>query len=189
MKNKTTLMHFFASVIATVWLCACAGSQKPKQEKQEYEDNSAPVTVKDEANHYMGMAGMALSEGNEQEALANYLAAAEIYDRSGSIVEERAEAHFLAADIAYQLSERVQAIEEYEKSVDIYLRFSGNSKIKAANALNNMGTIYKELLKKSRAIDCWTRALEIYREAPKELQNEANMQKIQQNIRDVEQGF
>ena len=120
---------------------------------------------------------------------ANYLAAADIYDKSGQVTVERAEAHFLAADLAYQLAERETAIQEYEKSVDIYLRFTGNSRIKAANALNNMGTIYKETQNKSRALNCWHRALEIYKEAPPELKNEANIQKIEQNIRDLEAGY
>ena len=188
MRNQTILTHLLASVIATSWLTACGGSQKSDQQAQG-DQSGAPASVAEQADYYMGMAGMALSDGNDEEALANYLAAAKIYDQSGAVVVERAEAHFLAAGIAYRLTERLQALEEYEKAVDIYTRFSGNSQIKAANALNNMGTIYKELLKKSRAIDCWTRALEIYQAAPKELQNEANMQKIQQNIRDLEQGF
>ena len=188
MRNQTFLMHLWAVVAIGVVASGCGGSQKPTQET-EGGGGGAPSGAVQQAEEYMGMAGMALSEGDEQGALANYLAAADLYDKSGAVTVERAEAHFLAADIAYQLSERVQAIEEYEKAVDIYIRFSGNSKIKAANALNNMGTIYKELLKKSRAIDCWTRALEIYKEAPPDLRNEANMQKIEQNIRDLEQGF
>lgn len=188
MRNQKKLRHLVAIAVIGAGLAACAGT-KQSTKSQQGSETGAPPTVMEQADYYMGAAGMALSEGDEQGALANYLAAAKIYDQSGAVVIERAEAHFLAADLAYQLSELVQAIEEYEKAVDIYLRFSGNSKIKAANALNNMGTIYKELLKKSRAIDCWTRALEIYKDAPKELQNEANMQKIQQNIRDLEQGF
>ena len=188
MKNQAFFMQLLATVIVGVCLAACGGTQKPADEEGGGAGGGAP-TAQEQAEQYMGMAGMALSEGDEQGALANYLAAADIYDKSGGVTIERAEAHFLAADLAYKLQEHQQAIDEYEKSVDIYLRFSGNSKIKAANALNNMGTIYKELLKKTRAIDCWTRALEIYREAPAELRNEANMQKIEQNIRDLEQGF
>jgi tetratricopeptide (TPR) repeat protein len=82
-----------------------------------------------------------------------------------------------------------QAIMEYDKAVEIYLRFRGNSRIKAANALNNMGTIYKEMLQKDRALNCWHRALDIYSKAPPELQDKTNIAKIQQNIRDMEQGF
>ena len=186
MRKQTILTHLLASVIAACSFAACGGSQKPQPDEQTSQNTAGPT---EQAEYYMGMAGMAISEGNDEEALANYLAAAKLYDDAGVVTVDRAEAHFLAAGIAYKLTELVQAIDEYEKSVDIYTRFSGNSQIKAANALNNMGTIYKELLKKSRAIDCWTRALEIYKAAPKELQNEANMQKIEQNIRDLEQGF
>lgn len=186
MRKQTFLIILIASVTTACWLVACGGAKKTEPVEQS---SQASVSATEEAEHYMGMAGMAISEGNDQEAMANYLAAAEIYDNAGVVTVERAEAHFLAAQIAYKLTEHMQAIEEYEKSVEIYTRFSGNSQIKAANALNNMGTIYKELLKKSRAVDCWTRALEIYKSAPKELQNEANMQMIQQNIRDLEQGF
>lgn len=186
MRKQALLAILFAS-ITTCGLIACGGgSKKPVPEDQS---SQASPSATEQAEYYMGMAGMAISEGNDQEALANYLAAAEIYDNAGAVTVERAEAHFLAAEIAYKLTEHMQAIEEYEKSVEIYTRFSGNSQIKAANALNNMGTIYKELLKKSRAVDCWTRALDLYKAAPKELQNEANMQMIQQNIRDLEQGF
>ena len=186
MRKQTHLTIILASLLAC-GIIACGGAKKTDTEDPAQQQTSASAT--EQAEHYMGMAGMAISEGKDQEALANYLAAAEIYDREGVVTVERAEAHFLAADILYKLTEHVQAIEEYEKSVEIYTRFSGNAQIKAANALNNMGTIYKELLKKSRAVDCWTRALEIYKSAPKELQNEANMQMIQQNIRDLEQGF
>jgi tetratricopeptide (TPR) repeat protein len=188
MKQQTFLTQLIiTSVIAILGLSACGGS--PKTETADQGVANTQANALQEAEQYMGMAGMAISEGNEQEALANYLTAAKIYDNAGAVTIERAEAHFLAAGILYKLTEYIQAIEEYEKSVDIYTRFSGNSQIKAANALNNMGTIYKELLKKTRAVDCWTRALEIYKAAPAELQNQANMQMIEQNIRDLEQGF
>ena len=179
---------FFLSLIAPLTafgMTACGGAQK----ESSTPDDETPIEVQNEAEQYMGQAGLALSEGNNEGAMANYLAAAEIYDKSGKVTVERAEAHFLAADLAYQISEREMAIEEYEKAVDIYLRFTGNSRIKAANALNNMGTIYKELQNKSRAMNCWNRALEIYRDAPADLKNEANIQKIEQNIRDLEAGF
>jgi tetratricopeptide (TPR) repeat protein len=69
--------------------------------------------------------------------------------------------------------------------VDIYLRFTGNSKIKGAHALANMGAVYRELEDKDKARDCWERALNIYRAAPAELQNKHNMARIQQNISDL----
>ena len=179
---------FLSFVAASAVLCSvcigCGGAKKGTTP----QDQGTPEAVS-EADQYMGQAGLALSDGDIQGAMANYLAAADIYDKSGQVTVERAEAHFLAADLAYQLAERETAIQEYEKSVDIYLRFTGNSRIKAANALNNMGTIYKETQNKSRALNCWHRALEIYKEAPPELKNEANIQKIEQNIRDLEAGY
>ena len=176
----------FFLMIVVIGALACAGSKK---QADEPTDEGPSQGVMDEAEHYMGQAGLALSEGNEQEALANYLAAADVYDRDGSITVERADAHYQAAGLAYQLAERKQAINEYNKSVEIYLRFRGNSRIKAANALNNMGTIYKEMQNKARALNCWHRALEIYQKAPAELQDKTNIAKIQQNIRDLEEGF
>ena len=182
---KTKVFLSLIAAAAAFGLSACGGAQKGNGESEE----EMPMEIQSEAEQYMGQAGLALSEGNNEGAMANYLAAADIYDKSGKVTVERAEAHFLAADLAYQLSEREIAIEEYEKAVDIYLRFTGNSRIKAANALNNMGSIYKELQNKSRAMNCWNRALELYREAPAELKNEVNIQKIEQNIRDLEAGF
>lgn len=182
--------RFFLSGVAllTVGSLACFGCGGAQKEGAS-DDEAAVHEVVDEAEQYMGQAGFALSEGDIQTAMANYMAAAEIYDNTGKVTVERAEAHFLAADLAYQLSERGTAIEEYEKSVKIYVRFSGNSRIKAAVALNNMGTIYKELQNKSRALSCWNRALDIYNNAPAELKNEVHIQKIRQNIRDLEAGF
>ncbi len=180
--NQTSLLLTIVGVLTL----ACGGNKKPAEDPT---GEGAAQGASDEADLYMGQAGLALSEGNEQEALANYLAAAEVYDRDGSVTIERAEAHFLAAGLAYQLAERNQAIEEYDKAVEIYLRFKGNSRIKAANALTNMGTIYKEMQNKSRALNCWHRALEIYQKASPELQNKTNIAKIEQNIRDLEQGY
>jgi tetratricopeptide (TPR) repeat protein len=187
MKRQLERTFFLTLVIVGALAVACGGSKKNAEESSSGE-GSAPGMM-EEADQYMGQAGLALSEGKQEEALANYLAAAEVYDRDGSITVERAEAHFLAAGLAYELAERKQAISEYDKAVEIYLRFKGNSRIKAANALNNMGTIYKEMQNKARALNCWHRALEIYKKAPPELQDKTNIAKIEQNIRDLEQGF
>lgn len=138
---------------------------------------------------YMNQAGLAMAEGRMQDALDGYLAAAAIYDKTDEIIMERAEAHYLAGDCAYQRMEKDVALEQYQKAVDIYLRFSGNSKIKAAVVLTNMGVIYKEKAMKDKARNCWETAIQIYKEAPKELQDSANMRKIEQNIRDLESGF
>jgi tetratricopeptide (TPR) repeat protein len=138
---------------------------------------------------YMDQAGLAITEGRTQDALDAYLAAADVYDKTGEIIIERAEAHYLAADCAYQRMQKDLALEEYQKSVDIYLRFTGNSKIKAAVALTNMGVIYKEKVQKDKARNCWETAIQIYNEAPPDLQDHANMRKIEQNLRDLESGF
>ena len=69
------------------------------------------------------------------------------------------------------------------------MRFTGNSKIKAAIALNNMGTVYKELQNYSKARNCWENALQIYKNAPKDLQNPSNVATIEQNISDLNEGF
>jgi tetratricopeptide (TPR) repeat protein len=184
---KREILNSFILVLITVAMTAgaCGGSKKKKSKKGK--DKSA--SVEERAEQFMAQAGLALHEGDEQQALANYLAAAEVYDKEGKVSVERAEAHFLAAGMAYQISERMMAIEEYDEAVKIYLRFGGNSKMKAANALNNMGTIYKELQDKSKAANCWNRALQIYEAAPPEQRNTANMQKIQQNLRDLQEGF
>lgn len=180
--------RFFLSFAAASFCCAagfgCGGAQKSGE-----ADEQADPEVVSEAEQYMGQAGLSESEGDTQGAFANYLAAAELYEKSGQITVERADAHFQTAVFAYKLAEREIAVQEYEKAVDIYMRFSGNARIKAATALNNMGTIYKETQNKSRALNCWNRALEIYRSAPPELKSEANVQKTEQNIRDLESGF
>jgi tetratricopeptide (TPR) repeat protein len=167
---------------------ACGGAE-PAAKEPSAEGAEAATAVSEMAEQYMTQAGMAIADGDNQAALENYLEAARLYDESGEVTVERAEAHFLAASLAYQIGEKSQAIDEYDSSVEIYLRFSGNSKIKAANALNNMGTIYKELQDKPKARNCWERALNIYKEAPADLQNKGNMAKIEQNIRDLDEGF
>ncbi len=138
---------------------------------------------------YMSAAGLAISEERTQDALDAYLAAAALLDGTGQISIERAEAHFLAADAAYQRVDRDLAISEYQKSIDIYLRFTGNSKIKAAVALTNMGVMYKEKAEKNKARNCWEQALQLYKAAPPELQDQRNMKKIEQNIHDLDNGF
>ncbi len=182
MKSKLFLSTVAVSML--FWV-ACGGAQQ----NDSSSSNNGNPEVTNKAEQYMGQAGMALSEGNTKEAIANYLSAAEIYESIGKVSIEAAEAHFLAADLAYQISERELALEEYQKAVNMYLQFTGNSRIKAANALNNMGTIHKEMQNKSKALNSWHRALELYQKAPAELRNESNVQKIQQNIRDLEAGF
>ena len=132
---------------------------------------------------------MALAEDRLQDALEAYLEASAALDTTNEVTVKRAEAHFLAADMAYQRMEKDLALEEYQKSVDIYLRFTGNSRIKAAVALTNMGVIYKEMTEKDKARNAWEQAFQIYKEAPESSQNRIHMGKVEQNIRDLEQGF
>ena len=188
MQRETLNSFILTSIIATMLIAACGGSKK-SADTAEGEGGGAASSVTDQANAYMSQAAISLSEEDYQGALASYLAAADIYDKEGAISVERAEAHFLAADLAYQIGEKQLAIDEYDESVKIYLRFKGNAKMKAANALNNMGTIYKELQHKSKAANCWNRALQIYQEFPEADRNTANMQMIEQNLRDLNEGF
>jgi tetratricopeptide (TPR) repeat protein len=164
--------------------CGSAQSEQDTEEPRPYEPTATEI-----ADHYMAQAGMALSEDDKASALDYYIEAAAVYDKEGDVTVDRAEAHFLAADMAYQLMERDQAIKEYDAAVQIYIRFDGNSKIKAAVALNNMGTIYKEIQDKNKARNCWEKAAQIYKDAPADLKNPQNLQKIEQNIRDLDQGF
>ena len=179
----------FVAVLATVFTLACGGSQGGESDTTTAPPRQRGVSAEEQAGQYMGEAGFALGDGDTAGALEKYLQAAHIYDGTGEITIERGEAHFLAAGLAYQLGQRTQSLEEYDAAVEIYLRFSGNSKIKAANALNNMGTIYKELEEPDKARTCWERALQIYEAAPKELQSTSNMAKIQQNLRDLVEGY
>jgi len=170
---------------------ACSGAA-PADGTTPTGDTAGPdpgAATEAQYDAYMDQAGLAITEGRTQDALDAYLSAADVYDKTNEIIIERAEAHFLAADCAYQRMQKDVALEEYQKSVDIYLRFSGNSKIKAAVALTNMGVIYKEKVMKDKARNCWETALQLYKEAPKELQNSENMEKIEQNMRDLESGF
>lgn len=169
----------------------CGGSNKSGAGNMEDEPigDTVDAETEENASHYMTQAGLELSEGNDREALQNYLEAAKIYDNSGKVVIERAEAHFLAAQVASKLEDFDVTLREYDAAVQIYLRFSGNSQIKAAIALNNMGTIYKIRHDSAKAKKCWEKALELYKQAPPDLQNQSNMAMIEQNLSDLAEGF
>jgi tetratricopeptide (TPR) repeat protein len=180
----------FIGMIAAAAAIGCGGAQAGGSSSDSSANKSSSGGgVQEEADYYMGQAGMALSEGDDQGAMEYYLEAARVYDKTGQISVERAEAHFLAADLAYKIGNPQQAVDEYDASVQIYLRFTGNSKVKAAIALNNMGTIYKEMEKKDKARNCWEKALQIYKEAPPEFQSQTNMATIEQNLSDMAEGF
>jgi tetratricopeptide (TPR) repeat protein len=177
----------------TLSICLVFGCAS-KQKKAEAEDPKVlaektlaqeQVAKEDQAGRYVGEGGFALSEGNEEQALEYFLGATAIYEDIGKVTVERGEAHYLAGETAHKLKKRELAIAEYTKAVDIYLRFSGASKIKGAHALANMGAVHRELEDKDKARNCWERALNIYRAAPAELQNKNNMARIQQNINDL----
>ncbi|MCP4602011.1 MAG: tetratricopeptide repeat protein [Proteobacteria bacterium] len=184
-RSQKTLLITGLFVLALT--TGCGGAQKGQDSAEA--DQNAEAQVQSEADYFMEQAGFALSEEDNQGAYEYYLEAARVYDESGQVSVERAEAHFLAASLAYQIGEKLQAIEEYDASVAIYLRFTGNSKIKAAVALNNMGTIYKEMEKYGQAQNCWEKALNIYQKAPPELQSKRNIAKIKQNLSDLAEGF
>jgi len=170
-------------------LFACGPAGNKGETTSAQQQSSGDPTPMQYYEAYMGKAGMAIAEGRTEDALNAYLAAAEILDETGEDTVKRAEAHFLAADQAYQRLEKMLAIEEYQKSVDIYLRFTGNSRAKAIVALTNMGAIWKEEAKREKAHNCWEQALQIYKALPPENQNKSHMHRIKQNIRDLEYGF
>lgn len=165
---------------------AGGGGEPAEGQEPAGEQEAGPMEYHE---YYMEQAGLALAEGDSENALANYIEAARVLAESGEVLIKEADAHYQAAEVAYQRMEKELAIEEYDKSVQIYLRFSGNSKIKAAVALTNMGVIYKEMTEKSKARNCWENALQIYKEAPEDLRNKTHEAKIQQNIRDLDEGF
>ncbi|MDJ0763255.1 MAG: tetratricopeptide repeat protein [Myxococcota bacterium] len=194
MYGRSLKMILFIVLCTAALAIGCGGAQKGSKSKKSTSSSGPPTDTNDyktveEADHYMGLAGMALSEDDIESALEYYLEAAHVYDNAGKITVERAEAHFLAADLAYKIGNPTQALDEYDQAVQIYLRFSGNSKIKGAVALNNMGSIYKEMEKYDKARNCWENALQIYRDAPKELQSQSHMETIEQNLSDLAEGF
>ncbi len=190
-KRRSKMAPKFFFSFAAAWLlggtvclgCGGAGKGEPTDQSQ------ASQYTMSEADQYMAAAGTSEAEGDLKAALANYLAAADAFDQMGRPTVEQADAHSEAGRLAYQNAELQVAVDEYQKAVDIYVRFSGNALVKGGNALNNMGAIYKEMQNKSRALNCWNQALDLYRKAPKELQDQTNIAKIEQNIRDVEAGF
>ncbi|MDD5307245.1 MAG: tetratricopeptide repeat protein [Deltaproteobacteria bacterium] len=153
------------------------------------KEQAGPPAAELEAKARMESAGSAIADGNTQGAYDEYSEAARVLDEANLVVIDRAEAHFYAADLAYKLLDKDGAITHYKAAIDVYLRFSGNSKVKAAIALNNLGAIYKEIGDKPAARSAWEQAMQVYREAPPELQNQANMAKIEQNISDLREGF
>jgi tetratricopeptide (TPR) repeat protein len=153
------------------------------------EAASAEPSIKAQIDHYLTKAGMARMEGDAQGALDYYLEAAAVCEQKESITVECADVFYETAGMAYERVEKEMAIEYYEKAIDIYLRFKNNSRAKAAVALNAEGVIYREMADKSKARNLFEQALQIYEETPEEYKSEANIDKIKQNIRDLEEGY
>jgi tetratricopeptide (TPR) repeat protein len=193
--SRTTCGIARALILAAGVLAVACGGKAPADGTTPSGDDTggAPATpaaiAEAQYDAYMDQAGLAVTEGRTQDALDAYLAAAAVYDKTDEIIVERAEAHYFAGDAAYQRMEKDLAIAEYQKAIDIYLRFTGNSKIKAAVVLTNMGVVYKEKADKEKARNCWETALQLYNEAPDELKDHANIRKIEQNLRDLDNGF
>jgi len=190
--SRTTCGIVRALILAAgVLAVACGGTAPADGTTVAPVDQAGDAAAAAEAQYdaYMDQAGLAMTEERTQDALDAYLSAAAVYDKTGEIIVERAEAHYLAADLAYQRMDKDLALEEYQKAIDIYLRFTGNSKIKAAVVLTNMGVVYKEKADKEKARNCWETALQLYNEAPDELKDHANIRKIEQNLRDLDNGY
>lgn len=178
-----------AAAIIVVGSSAC-GAKGPNSEQQFPSAETEPEpNIIDQANALMGRGGMALSEEDYQTALDYYLEAAALLDSQAAFTVEQAEAHFQAAEMALAVRDKDLALKHYERSAEIDLKFSGKSRTRAAIALTNAGVIYKEKQDADKARNCWERALKIYEEAPPEQRNTANIQMIQQNIRDLEAGY
>ena len=181
--------EFLLSCLCIAVLSTGCGGAKGGNAGGDLSPGAVELSTTEQAEFYMEKAGLALSEDDKQGALEFYLEAAAVYDRGGEVTIDRAEAHFLSADLAYQVGEKMQAVQEYDKAVKIYLRFTGNSKIKAAVALNNMGALYKGMEEYEKARNCWENALQIYKAAPPKLQSPRNMAKIQQNLSDLHESY
>ncbi len=192
MFNKPNRRLLCSMVLGGLLAMGCGGAGgggSSSGDNSQSSQGGSVASAAQQAEHYMGQAGFAISEDDIEGALGYYLEAARIYDSTGEVTINRAEAHTEAAKLTYRLGDLEEAIAQYQIAVDIFMRFSGNSKIKAAVGLNNMGTIYKELEKKDKARNCWENALQIYKAAPPELQNRSNMATIEQNLSDLQEGF
>lgn len=195
MRSRSERELLLVLITAILFVAGCgsarggAGAGDTTVEEEADEEESAEATPMDLYNHYMAQAGLAVAEDDKQGALDYYLEAAHVLDATGEVTVERAEAHFLAADMAYQRLEAERAIAEYEQAIEIYLRFTGNSRAKAAVAMNAMGVIYKEKAEKNKARNCFEQALQVYRELDPEFQSKSHMETIEQNIRDLDEGY
>ncbi|MBN2343383.1 MAG: hypothetical protein JXX29_20930 [Deltaproteobacteria bacterium] len=180
------------SIFTSLMLMSCGGAQSGSTNSSSDsfgDDNSPPPAAMEEYNYFMEQAGLALAEQRLEDALDYYLSAAETLEATGKPSIKEADAHYEAAQIAYQKYQKELAVQEYEKAAAIYLRFSGNAQNKAAVVYTNLGVVWKELHEKSKARTCWQQALEIYTNLGANDQNKVHIEKIQQNIRDLDEGY
>lgn len=177
-------------VFAAVFIMGCGGAKGGTgSTSDDFGENDTPPKEMEEYKYFMEQGGLALAEERIEDALDYYLSAADSLAAIGKPNVKQADAHYEAAQIAYKLYKKELAIEEYEKAAQIYLQFSGNALTKAAVVYTNMGVIWKELHEKSKARTYWQQALEIYQNVGATDQNKVHIEKIQQNIRDLDEGF
>lgn len=188
---RRILLYISALSILMVLLLGCGGPQSGGNTSQTEEPSmgNAPSAAMEEYKYYMEQAGIAQAEQQLDDALDYYLSAATTLEETGQPSVKLADAHYEAAQISYQLYKKELAIEEYESAAAIYLRFSGNAQTKAAVVYTNMGVVWKEMNNKSKARTCWQQALDIYQKVETGNQNKIHIEKIQQNIRDLDEGF
>ena len=184
---------FFVTVIAVLTSVAFGGCGGAKSgDGNSADDMNGDVTIPreiQEYNYFMEQAGLAQAETRQEDALDYYLSAADTMAATGSPPIKEADARYEAAQIAYQMVQKELSIQQYEKAAEIYLRFDGNAQTKGAVVYTNMGVIWKELHEKNKARSCWQTALELYQKADATDQNKVHIEKIQQNIRDLDEGF
>jgi tetratricopeptide (TPR) repeat protein len=186
MKNMNFFLVTFAGIM--LFLSGC-GAAQPASGAEQDTAAQPPPNAMEYYNHYMGEAGMAQSEERNEDALENYLLAADALKDINKPCIKKADAHYEAAQLAYKLYKKEQAIEQYKLAADIYIRFKGNAMSKAAVVYTNMGVVWKEIHETAKARTCWQQALEIYKSMPESGQNAGNIEKINQNIRDLDEGF
>jgi tetratricopeptide (TPR) repeat protein len=155
----------------------------------EGQGGDALISDGERIRWFVEQAGTRRIEGDVQGALDSYLEAAAVCDSRQQVTVECADVHYEAAGIAYERLDHDLAIAEYGKAVDIYLRFEGNARAKAAVALNSVGVIYREKAQKTKARNAFEQALQIYSDTPDEFKSKANIEKIKQNIRALDEGY
>ncbi|MBN2529433.1 MAG: hypothetical protein JXR76_23800 [Deltaproteobacteria bacterium] len=192
MKRFSFILTIIA-VFAALMTVGCGGATAGRGSGDDAtEDNMAGGTISrelQEYNYFMEQAGLAQSEERKEDAIDFYLSAADSMAKTGKPTIKEADAHYEAAQLAYQMVQKELAIQEYEKAAEIYLRFGGNALTKGAVVYTNLGVIWKELHEKNKARSCWQSALDLYQKAEAGDQNKVHIEKIQQNIRDLDQGF